>query len=94
MNHPVSTPAQLKAVLRSLRESQGLSQAALGERIGVSQRRIAAIEAAPGRDSFDQLSRMVAALGGRLLIDDQPGKSTTATAKKRARVGISERADW
>jgi signal transduction histidine kinase len=37
---------------------------------------------------------MVAALGGRLLIDDQPGKGTTATAKKPARAGVSERADW
>jgi HTH-type transcriptional regulator / antitoxin HipB len=94
MNYAISTPAQLQAVLRALRESRSLSQAQLGERIGVSQRRIATIEAAPGRASFDQLSRIVAALGGRLVIDDPSAKVTVAGQKKSAQSVLSEKADW
>ena len=49
-----------------LRKSRNLSQAEVGQLLGVSQKRIAWIESLPGRTSFDQISRLVAALGGRL----------------------------
>ena len=94
MNYGVSTPAQLRAVLRAMRDSRGLSQAQLGDRIGVSQRRVATIEAAPGRASFDQLSRIVVALGGRLVIDDPSAKVSTTGRKKPAKAALSEKADW
>ena len=94
MNYAVSTPVQLRAVLRAMRDSRGLSQAQLGARIGVSQRRIATIEAAPGRASFDQLSRMVAALGGRLVLDDPSTKVSAGGQKKPAKAALSEKADW
>jgi HTH-type transcriptional regulator/antitoxin HipB len=94
MNYPVSTPAQLRAVLRAMRNSRSLSQAQLGDLIGVSQRRIATIEAAPARASFDQLSRIVAALGGRLVIDDPLTQVTAARAKKLVKTALSEKADW
>ena len=69
MNYPVTTPAQLRAVLRGLRKSRGLTQAGAGLLLGVNQRRVARIERAPGVTSFDQIARLVAALGGRLVID-------------------------
>lgn len=69
MQYPVDTPAQLRAVLRALRQSRRLTQLQLGERLGVNQKRIARIEAAPELTSFDQIARLVASLGGRLLID-------------------------
>ena len=94
MNYAVSNPAQLRTVLRALRDSRGLSQTELGSRIGVSQRRIATIEAAPGRASFDQLSRVVAALGGRLVIDDASTKRAETGRKKTTKAVLSERADW
>jgi len=94
MNYAVSTPAQLRTVLRALRDSRGLSQAQLGDRIGVSQRRIAAIEASPGRASFDQLSRIVAALGGRLAIADLPAGPTVVAQAKTTKTTRSEKGDW
>lgn len=94
MSYPVSTPTQLRTVLRALRESQNLSQAELGKRIGVSQRRIAAIEAAPARASFDQLTRLIAALGARVVIDDLPAEVPTIKIKKAAKQALSEKADW
>jgi len=55
-----------------MRQASGLTQAQLGERIGVTQKRIARIEAAPEVTAFDQISRMVAAMGYRLMIDEPP----------------------
>ena len=69
MAYPVNTSVQLRAVLRALRQSRNLSQAELGELLGVNQKRVARIENAPGLTGFDQIAKMVAALGGRLLIE-------------------------
>lgn len=70
MTYPVTTPSQLRAVLRSLRKSRGLTQAELGRRVGRSQKRIARIESEPERASFEQIARLIAILGGRLVVQD------------------------
>jgi HTH-type transcriptional regulator / antitoxin HipB len=96
MNAPVSTPIQLQAILRAMRTSRGLSQAALGRQIGVSQRRIAAIEAAPGRASFDQLSKIIAILGGQLSVGELTTDTAQPSPKQKAakKASRSEKADW
>ena len=86
MNYPIDTPAQARAVLRALRQARGLSQAEVGRLLGVNQKRVARIEAAPDRTSLDQIAKLVALLGGRVVIED-PGQ---ATPKKPAPV----RACW
>jgi len=77
MNYPVSTSPQLRAVLRGMRKSRVLSQAQVGQLLGVNQKRVARIENAPGVTSFDQISRLVAALGGRLVIEMRDMPSST-----------------
>ncbi len=66
MSFPLRLPDQLKQHLRALRKSRGLTQAQLGALIGVKQARIAEIEAKPGAVSLDQLTKVLAALGGTL----------------------------
>jgi len=65
----VSTPTQLASVLRTLRRLARLNQTDVGRLLGVNQKRISLIEASPERTSFEQISRMVTALGGRLVIE-------------------------
>jgi predicted transcriptional regulator len=79
-----------------MRTARGLSQAELGRHVGVGQRRIAAIEATPGRASFDQVAKIIAVLGGQLLVGasavDAPARvARRKTTKKASR---SERAEW
>jgi len=81
MNYPVPTSLQLRAILRGLRKSRGLNQTQVGRLLGVNQKRAARIENAPGITSFDQISRLVAALGGRLVIE-APDTPPLAKAKK------------
>ncbi|MDP1743102.1 MAG: helix-turn-helix transcriptional regulator [Polaromonas sp.] len=83
MQYPVDNPQQLRTILRSLRQARGLTQTQLGERLGVTQKRIARIEAAPEVTAFDQISRMVTAMGYSLVIDEpsahrvaEPGPDT------------------
>lgn len=83
MKYPVDSPQQLRTILRSLRQANGLTQDQLGQRLGVTQKRIARIEAAPEVTSFDQISRMVTAMGYRLMVEEpvshrvaEPGPDT------------------
>ncbi|WP_432239028.1 helix-turn-helix domain-containing protein [Herbaspirillum robiniae] len=64
----ISISSQLREHLRALRKRRGLTQAQLGERIGVSQARIAEIEANPGVVNLDQLQQLLASLGASLCL--------------------------
>lgn len=81
--YPVNTPQELRTILRSLRQSRGLTQEQLGQRLGVSQKRIARIEASPEVTAFDQIARIVTALGYRLVVEEpkarRPAEDASAT---------------
>jgi HTH-type transcriptional regulator/antitoxin HipB len=71
----IQTPAQLADHLRSLRKARGLTQAALGELVGLDQTRIAKIERNPRLVSVAQLMQLLAALRVRvqlLPLSDKP----------------------
>ncbi|MEO6245027.1 MAG: helix-turn-helix transcriptional regulator [Opitutaceae bacterium] len=70
MTYSMETPAQARAVLKALRNARNLSQAQAGELLGVNQKRIARIEAAPGQTGLAQVAKLVALLGGRLVVED------------------------
>lgn len=65
---PVSTSGQLGPILRRLRKERGLSQASLGQRVGLSQERISAIERKPEAISVDQLLSVLMALEAELVV--------------------------
>lgn len=69
-NYSVLTPAQMAVHIKSLRKDRGLTQAALGERIGVKQARVADIERNPGAVSLEQLLQVLHALDARMLLAD------------------------
>ncbi len=80
--YPVDTPQQLRTILRTLRQASGLTQAQLGQRLAVTQKRIARIEAAPEVTSYDQISRMVIAMGYRLVIEEPTHHKVAEPATK------------
>ena len=68
MEYPVLTPAQLALHLRSLRKARHLTQAALGQMIGVNQARIGKIERDPASVSVGQLMQILSLLGVRMAL--------------------------
>jgi HTH-type transcriptional regulator/antitoxin HipB len=86
VHYPVNTSIQLRAVLQALRRSRSLSQEDVGRLLGVNQKRVARIENAPGVTGFDQIARLVTALGARLVIETpDTEQSTTAEKAKKGR---------
>lgn len=70
MNFFIHLPSQLREHLRALRKTRGLTQAALGQLLGVGQARIAEIESNPGAVSVDQLMKVLSALRASLVLRD------------------------
>ena len=88
----VQTSAQLSVHIKSLRKARGLTQTALGERIGVKQVRVADIENNPGTVSLDQLLQVLHALDARLLLADTRRYSSTEPLLPPTAQSLS--ADW
>lgn len=84
---PVRFPDQLRQHLRALRKRHGLTQAQLGALVGVSQARIAEIEAKPGLVNFEQLMKLLSVLGASLAlqIDAAAPAATRAPAAKASK---------
>lgn len=96
-SYPVRFAPQLKQHLRALRKKRRLTQARLGALIGVSQARIAEIEANPGLVSFDQMLQLLSALGVTLAlqedsvatVQDRPSEVKRAVRNKPGKAGAS-----
>jgi HTH-type transcriptional regulator / antitoxin HipB len=76
---PVRFPDQLRQHLRALRKRHGLTQAQLGARIGVSQARIAEIEANPGLVNFEQLMKLLSVLRVTLTLQEEAAAPAAAS---------------
>ena len=90
---PVRFPHQLRQHLRALRKRHGLTQAQLGALIGVSQARIAEIEANPGLVNFEQLMKLLSVLGVSLTLQEEAAApaATRAPEPKASRRTLAAR---
>lgn len=91
MSYPIQTPSQLSSHLRALRNERGLSQTELGVLLGLSQTRIARIEADPLSISTGQLLRVLAVLGMRITLEPVAASATETVA---AVMPSSLKGDW
>lgn len=78
MDMLLASAPQLSAHLKSLRKARGLTQAQLGALLNLSQNRIADIEKDPGAVGFEQLLRLLHALGAHLLVRTAAPTATVA----------------
>lgn len=93
MNIVLQSSAQLVTHLKSLRKAKGLTQAQLGQLIGVKQVRLADIERNPGAVSMEQIMQLLHALDARLaLVVATPAKAADDAAGKPASPGTAE--EW
>jgi len=85
MADPLLTAMQLGRVLQSARKARGLSQAAVGARLDLSQKRISAMEREPGSITVEQLLKLCSVLGLELTIGNKASpKPTTGPAPTAA----------
>jgi len=61
--YPIHTPKQLAPLLRALRKQQGLTQAELARRLGITRQAVTALELRPETATFERLMKVWALLG-------------------------------
>lgn len=71
MDYSLHFVDQLRPHLRALRKKRGLTQGQVGALVGVSQARIAEIEANPGAVSFEQLMKLLSVLGASFALREE-----------------------
>ncbi|MDR6889694.1 MULTISPECIES: helix-turn-helix domain-containing protein [Variovorax] len=71
MDYPLRFVDQLRPHLQALRKKRGLTQAQAGALVGVSQARIAEIEANPGAVSLEQLTKLLSTLGASFFLREE-----------------------
>src|SRR4051794_14237906 len=69
-DYPIRVISTLGEHLRSIRRQRGLTQAQLGQKLGIGQGRVADIEKNPGLVSLDQMLRLLSVLGATLVLRD------------------------
>ena len=81
MGMPITTTGQLGPLLQRLRKNQGLSQAGLGLKLGLSQERISRIERFPEKVTLDQILTVLMALDAELQVGPRHAQSEKTAAK-------------
>jgi len=78
MDYPVRTPEQLTSILKGTRRQKKLTQAAVGELIGLKQEAVSTLELAPGASSVARILSVLSALGLELVVRDIPSIDKTS----------------
>lgn len=68
VDYTIRTPQQLGAVLQGYRKSQQLTQAQVGERVGLPQKEISKLELNATHSSLARVFRLLAALDLELVV--------------------------
>jgi HTH-type transcriptional regulator/antitoxin HipB len=66
VNYTINTLDQIKPILVGFRKSNGLSQKALAEKLGISQQSYQALESAPQKVTIERLFKVLSILGIKL----------------------------
>jgi HTH-type transcriptional regulator/antitoxin HipB len=70
-SYPVKTPQQLGAVLQGCRKTHQLTQAQVGERIGLAQKEISKLEMNPATTSLARVFKVLSALELEIVVRER-----------------------
>lgn len=76
MEYRIAIDSQLAILLKSLRKDRNLTQKELGERLGMSQRMVAKLEAHPETTSFARVFQALNAMGVDMILKDRAPQKT------------------
>jgi HTH-type transcriptional regulator/antitoxin HipB len=91
MNYPIKTLGQLPLVIKGFRKQRGLTQAAMAERLGITQQSYAWFEANSATATFERLYTVLRLLDVEISLDQAAasagaGKNAAPAARKPTRI--------
>ena len=82
MVYPIKTLSQLPLILKGFRKEKGLTQAAMAERLGITQQSYAYFEANPATATLERLFMVLRLLDVEISLDQtSPAKGATPSVK-------------
>jgi HTH-type transcriptional regulator/antitoxin HipB len=69
VNYPIKTLSQLPLILKGFRKERGLTQAAMAEKLGITQQSYAYFEANPSTATLERLFMVLRMLGVEISLD-------------------------
>lgn len=78
MTYPIKTLNQLPLLLRAFRKAQGLTQAVMAEKLGITQQSYAYFEANPATASLERLFTVLRLLQVEISLDASPSGNASA----------------
>lgn len=88
MNYPIKTLSQLPLVLKGFRKLRGLTQAAMAERLGITQQSYAYFEANPATATLERLFMVLRLLDVEISLDQAAAATASKKIGKTARAAI------
>jgi len=92
MEYRIAIAQQLGGLLKSIRKKNQLTQQQLGERLGLSQRMVAKLEAYPEKASFERVLHALSALEIDLVLKER--KTPTPPTSRNDSMKNSEGDAW
>ncbi|MCK9284906.1 MAG: helix-turn-helix domain-containing protein [Rhodocyclaceae bacterium] len=84
MNYPIKTLSQIPLILRGFRKVRGLTQAAMAERLGITQQSYAHFEANPSTATLERLFMVLRMLNVEISLDQADSTPSTQIAGEPA----------
>ncbi len=91
MNYPIKTLSQLPLILKGLRKERGQTQAAMAEKLGITQQSYAYFEANPATTTLDRLFMVLRMLGVEISLNQ--AASVTSMSRISSAMGKNVTAD-
>ena len=89
MSYPIKTLSQLPLILKGYRKERQLTQAAMGEKLGITQQSYAAFEANPAVATLDRLFVVLRLLDVEISLDQVIRDADTAITPPVRRASVS-----
>lgn len=83
--YPIKTLGQLPLVLKGFRKGKGLTQAAMAERLGITQQSYAYFEANPATATVERLVTVLRMLNVEILLDQTSPTTSTGVMPSAVR---------
>ncbi len=85
MSYPIKTLSQLPLILKGFRKERGLTQAAMAEKLGITQQSYAYFEANPATTTLDRLFMVLRILGVEISLNQ--AVSVTSMSRTSPAIG-------
>ena len=86
MNYPIKTLSQLPLMLKGFRKERGLTQAAMAEKLGITQQSYAYFEANPATTTLDRLFMVLRILGVEISLNQADSEKKSSAVIKPGRI--------